>query len=106
MSENNHNEIDMFGDEDLSEEILGKKEKKSSDHQSDWRILDENDDSWDSLTEEQREALQKAYSDFVKNFLDYIKNVNPELFQRAKEYAIDYSNNDVVQFFERGKESE
>lgn len=72
-----------------------------------WRILDENDDNWDSLTEEQREALQKAYSDFVKNFIEYINSVNPELFQRAKEYAIDYSNNDVVQFFERkNKESE
>lgn len=71
-----------------------------------WRILDENDDDWDNLTEEQREALQKAYSDFVKNFVEYINNVNPELFQRAKEYAIDYSKNDIVQFFERGKGKE
>ena len=100
------NEMDMFGDEDLGEEILGKKSEKNMKSENGWRILDEADDDWDSLTEEQREALQKAYSDFVKNFLDYIKNVNPELFQRAKEYAIDYSKNDVVQFFERGKESE
>ena len=75
-----------------------------SDNENGWRILSDDDEDLSSLTEEQREALQKAYSDFVKNFLDYIKSVNPELFQRAKEYAMDYSKNDVVQFFERGKE--
>lgn len=69
-----------------------------------WRILDEADDDWENLTEEQQEALRQAYNDLVKNFFDYIKSVNPDLFQRAKEYAIDYSKNDVVQFFERGKE--
>lgn len=71
---------------------------------NDWRIIDEPDDDWENLTEEQREALRQAYNDLVKNFFDYIKSVNPDLFQRAKEYAIDYSKNDIVQFFERGKE--
>jgi len=67
----------------------------------DWYILDDNEEP---LSEEQQEALQKAYTTFMKNFMDYVYNVDPQLFKQAKDYAIDYSGNDRIQFFDRDKE--
>lgn len=64
------------------------------------------DDDEEPLTEEQEEALRKAYMEFVKNFMSYIQNVNPQLFKQAKDYAIDYSGNDRIKFFDRDKEGE
>jgi hypothetical protein len=68
-----------------------------------WRRLDDDDEP---LDEQQQEALRKAYTDFVKNFMDYIRQVDPRLFKQAKDYAMDYSNNDLVQFFDVDKEKD
>ena len=66
----------------------------------DWHMLDDDE----PLNEEQEEALEKAYTQFIMNFMDYIHKVDPQLFKRAKEYAIDYSGNDRVQIVDRNKE--
>lgn len=70
---------------------------------NEWFIMD---DGEEPLTEEQEEALRKAYMNFIKNFMDYVRNVDPQLFKQAKEYSMDYSGNDRIKFFDRDKEGD
>jgi len=50
------------------------------------------------LTDEQKEKLETAISDFALNFMRYIREVEPSLFLRAKQYAADFSGNDMIEF--------
>lgn len=52
----------------------------------------------ESLSNEQTEALGKALMDYAINFMNYVKEVNPDIFTRAKEYAMDYSGNKHIKF--------
>jgi hypothetical protein len=38
--------------------------------------------------------------------MDYVLNVDPQLFKQAKEYSMDYSGNDRIKFFDRNKEGD
>jgi hypothetical protein len=52
----------------------------------------------DDLTEEQQKHLEDAISNFSLNFMRYIREVEPSLFLRAKQYAADYSGNKMIEF--------
>lgn len=56
------------------------------------------DDMTEQLSEKQKEKLEAAISDFAINFMRYIREVEPSLFLRAKQYAADFSGNDMIEF--------
>lgn len=55
-------------------------------------------------SKKENEMLGKALMDFAINFMDYVKEVDPAAFARAKEYAMDYSGNDAIKFIDIWKE--
>ena len=48
-------------------------------------------DDPDMLSPEQQQLVMQTYMTFVQNFVDYVKQVDPALYKRAKEYATDYT---------------
>lgn len=60
----------------------------------------------EGLTKEQSEALGKALMDYAVNFMNYVKEVSPDIFTRAKEYAIDYSGNKHIKFTDIWKDED
>lgn len=44
----------------------------------------------DDLSEDELDLISKAYINFTSRFSDYIKEMNPELWARARAYAADY----------------
>ena len=44
----------------------------------------------DDLSEDELDLISKAYINFTGRFSDYIKEMNPELWARARAYAADY----------------
>jgi hypothetical protein len=45
----------------------------------------------DELSIEQQQLVLQTYIDFTRHFAEYVKQVDPSLFKRAKEYATDYT---------------
>lgn len=62
--------------------------------------LDEVEVEFDNLTEEQQAWIlsTEAVAEFGIKFAEYIKEVNPELWKRARDYALDYVKIDGVEF--------
>jgi hypothetical protein len=62
--------------------------------------LDEVEVEFDNLTEEPRAWIlsTEAVAEFGIKFAEYIKEVNPELWRRARDYALDYVEVDGVEF--------
>jgi hypothetical protein len=56
------------------------------------------DEQETKLTNEQQEHLEEAISNFALNFMRYVREVDPSLFLRAKQYAADYSGNKMIEF--------
>lgn len=54
-------------------------------------------------TSEEEEIVAKAMLGFAMNFMDYVNQVNPEIYSRAKNYAMDYSQTDNVKFIDTTK---
>lgn len=52
----------------------------------------------DEMTTEERHFLDEAIHNFALNFMKYVREVDTSLYNRAKQYAIDYSGNDVITF--------
>lgn len=52
----------------------------------------------DDMTEKERGLFRQAINDFCLNFIRYVKETEPKLYSRAKDYAKDYSGNSVVEF--------
>jgi len=50
-------------------------------------MKDDNDD----MTEEEILKASEAYLTFVQRFGEYVKEMNPELWERAREYAADFT---------------
>jgi hypothetical protein len=50
------------------------------------------------MTEEEQELVDEAIQNFALNFMRYVKEVDTSLYNRAKQYASDYSGNAVVEF--------
>ena len=52
----------------------------------------------DEMTTEERHFLDEAIHNFALNFMKYVREVDTSLYSRARQYAIDYSGNDVITF--------
>ena len=50
--------------------------------------MDDNDD----LTEEDILKASEAYLMFVQRFGEYVKEMDPVLWEKAREYAVDFTN--------------
>jgi hypothetical protein len=59
---------------------------------------DYGDEHDEDLTTEQKEAIENALHKFAHHFVNYVRDVDPKLFLRAKQYAADYSGTDMVEF--------
>jgi hypothetical protein len=55
---------------------------------------------FDNLTEEQHAWIlsTEAVAEFGIKFAEYIKEVNPEMWKRARDYALDYVQIEGVEF--------
>jgi len=63
-----------------------------------------NDDELTVLTKEE-EAVLCASLAFAGTFSEYVKEMNPELWERAREYAIDCTQVDGVKFWDKRKDN-
>jgi hypothetical protein len=61
------------------------------------------EDKNDSMTKEEKEMFDEAIRDFAFNFMKYVREVDSSIYTRAKQYAIDFSGNEVVEFIEDKK---
>jgi hypothetical protein len=48
-------------------------------------------DDNDEMTEEEILKASEAYLTFVQRFGEYVKEMNPELWEKAREYAADFT---------------
>ena len=48
-------------------------------------------DDNDEMTEEEIMKASEAYLTFVQRFGEYVKEMNPELWEKAREYAADFT---------------
>ena len=55
-----------------------------------------NKDNNDDLSEEDILKASEAYLTFVQRFGEYIKEMDPDLWARAREYAADFTKIDGV----------
>ena len=62
--------------------------------------LDDIEVEFENLTEEQRAWIlsTEAVAEFGIKFAEYIKAIDPEMWRRAKDYALDYVQIDGVEF--------
>lgn len=62
--------------------------------------LDEIEIEFDNLTEEQQAWIlsTEAVAEFGIKFAEYIKAIDPEMWKRARDYALDYVEVDGVEF--------
>ena len=62
--------------------------------------LDEIEVEFENLTEEQQAWIlsTEAVAEFGIKFAEYIKAVDPEMWKRARDYALDYVEVDGVEF--------
>jgi hypothetical protein len=67
-------------------------------NERDYGDEDPNIDNDDDMTEEEQELVDEAIQNFALNFMRYVKEVDTSLYNRAKQYASDYSGNAVVEF--------
>ena len=49
-----------------------------------------NEELPEDMSEEMLDMISKAYINFTGRFSDYIKEMDPELWARARAYAADY----------------
>jgi hypothetical protein len=52
--------------------------------------MENNDELPEDMSEEMLDMISKAYINFTGRFSDYIKEMDPELWARARAYAADY----------------
>ena len=52
--------------------------------------MENNEELPEDMSEEMLDMISKAYVNFTGRFSDYIKEMDPELWQRARAYAADY----------------
>jgi hypothetical protein len=51
---------------------------------------EDNDEIPEELTEEHLTLISKAFINFTERFSDYVKETDPELWKRARDFAADY----------------
>jgi hypothetical protein len=52
--------------------------------------MENNEELPEDMSEEMLDMISKAYINFTGRFSDYIKEMDPELWARARAYAADY----------------
>jgi hypothetical protein len=52
--------------------------------------MENNEELPEDMSEEILDMISKAYINFTGRFSDYIKEMDPELWARARAYAADY----------------
>ena len=67
-------------------------------NERDYGDEDPNIDSDDDMTEEEQQLVDEAIQNFALNFMKYVREVDTSMYNRAKQYASDYSGNAVVEF--------
>jgi hypothetical protein len=58
--------------------------------------MNNNDNDNDDMSEEDILKASEAYLTFVQRFGEYIKEMDPDLWARAREYAADFTKIDGV----------
>lgn len=51
---------------------------------------DHDDELPEDLSEEHITLISKAFINFTERFSDYVKDTDPELWKRARDFAADY----------------
>ena len=67
-------------------------------NERDYGDEDPNIDNDDDMTEEEQQLVDEAIQNFALNFMKYVREVDTSMYNRAKQYASDYSGNAVVEF--------
>lgn len=62
------------------------------------KIIGKGDEDDEELSFEEEEIIMQAMHVFYRNFVRYISEVDKGMFERARQYAMDYSGNDKVSF--------
>jgi len=52
--------------------------------------MEDNNELPEGMSDDELDLISKAYINFTGRFSDYIKEMDPELWQRARSYAADY----------------
>jgi hypothetical protein len=60
----------------------------------------EEEDEDEEMSEEEQEIVNEALMNFSLNFMRYIQEVDQNMYRRAKQYAMDYSGNTMVEFID------
>lgn len=70
------------------------------------KIIGKDEESEEELSFEEEEIIMGAMQVFYSNFVRYISEVDKGLFERARQYAMDYSANDKVSFMAEDKDKD
>ena len=73
------------------------------------KIIGKEDKDEEELSFEEEEIIMGAMQVFYTNFVRYVSEVDKGLFERARQYAMDYSASDKVSFMteeDEGKKNE
>lgn len=62
------------------------------------KIIGKDDEKDEELSFEEEEIIMGAMQVFYNNFVRYVSEVDKGLFERARQYAMDYSANEKVTF--------
>jgi hypothetical protein len=60
----------------------------------------------EGMTKDDQRLYRQAINDFCFNFIRYVKETEPTLYSRAKDYAKDYSGNSLIEFVDVEEEDE
>lgn len=58
------------------------------------------DEDDEEMSDEEQEIVNEALMNFSLNFMRYIQEVDENMYKRAKQYAMDYSGNTMVEFID------
>lgn len=61
---------------------------------------DEHQDGDDEMTDDEERMVTEAIANYSINFMRYVKEVDEEVYMRARQYAMDYSSNGKVEFID------
>lgn len=60
----------------------------------------------EGMTKDEQRLYRQAINDFCLNFIRYVRETEPTLYNRAKDYAKDYSGNSLIEFVDVEEEDE
>jgi hypothetical protein len=100
--ENDEYEDDEIESDDSEETSFYPNYSDGESEEEDEEIIDLEDIEieFDNLTQEQQAWIlsTEAVAEFGVKFAEYVKAINPEMWRRARDYALDYVEIDGVEF--------